>query len=190
MNPDELILISDKVFDGTKSALIKFVGKLMAQLGNPGSPNGVLAEPSEILDYKVRGGFASPMVGIQQVIGSIVLTDNINYSMAPIEFVGQATITKAMVTIEKVSIRDRVQDGTTFAQVGGSSASVEMGDPENPNGQTIRKPFYDYKIAAKFDDPNFGINKPVQISVRLFDELNYAVKATPTQATGNILEAI
>jgi len=180
------INVSDKVFDGTLSASIQFTAQFFAQLGDPNSPDGSLGEPAPILDYRITGGFVSPSAGLQQVAGAIVLADTVNYSMLPLEFTGQAVIQKALVTIERVVIKDKMEDGTTIAIIENSVATVREGDSNHPNGTTITKPFDRYEIVGQFSDASPEKNKLVKLNVRLLDDANYTLAPLPTTVAGNI----
>lgn len=185
-----LIKVSNKVFDGTVSASIAFSGQFFALLGDPNKPDGTLGKTAPILDYRITGGFVNASAGLQQVRGMINLADTVNYAMSPLEFISQATIQKALVTIKQVVIKDKLEDGTNMAAIEHSVATVQAGDPHHPDGTMITKPFDRYEITGQFDDASPGINKAVKLAVRLFDAANYEIASIPINVTGSITRKI
>ena len=168
-------LNGDKIYDGTTSTVLQHSGLDAIFAGDEIS----------LVDSAVTASYADKNVGASKAItlnGNFSLSGNdaTNYTLnLPAALTG--TISKRNITVDGLTIADKVYDGTTEAQISGAGTfgGAIAGDELSINvGQ----------VSLQFADKNAGENKSVAMSgVTLTgaDAQNYSA-ATPTGLTASI----
>jgi filamentous hemagglutinin family protein len=184
------VAASNKVYDRTHNAAIT-QGTATVQLGDPNHPDGTLAKPTAFSGYTESGNFATSTAGANKTVNlQTALTDSTDYAVSSSNQTSTtATINQAQVTVSNVTASNKVYDTTTNAAVSQGTASVVLGDAENPNGSTLAaQGFTHYNESGSFVNAAAGTNKTVNLKTTLADSTDFALASnnqTSTTATIN-----
>ncbi|MFK0380266.1 beta strand repeat-containing protein, partial [Pandoraea sp. NPDC090278] len=183
---------NNKVYDTTTNASLSNNGTATVQLGNASAANGSLAAASAFNNYTVSGQFANASAGNQTVNLNAALTDTTNYSVAAgSQTQTSATIAKANVIINNLTVFDKVYDGARNASLKNTNATVQLGNPTAANGELANSTIFSgFAASGEFVNASAGEKKSVTIQITPQDTTNYTVSGiTQFSTTANIAKA-
>lgn len=157
---------SDKVYDGTTDAVVTFEAEPLA---------------GDTVEVSGTGQFADKNVGTNKKVTpkDVVITgpDADNYTGTGSTASTTASITAKSIQIEKITVEDKVYDGTTEAVI----TATFKGAVDDVS----------YTYTAAFESPNVGKDKPVSAEITLEGDSakNYTLANGKATGTGNITRA-
>ena len=183
------VTANSKVYDATTNVNLSSVTAIVG-LGNSSVANGSTVSQA-FTNFTESGSFSNASAGTNKVINlNAALTDATNYTIVSQPLTTIANINQAQVTINALTVNNKVYDTTTNASFNNATATVAMGNSNAANGSTVSQAFTNFTETASFSNASAGTNKTVNLNATLGDTVNYTISTQPLTATANISKAL